>query len=145
MAIQTWTNGYILVNTVDLSNHGHSLMANFGQDTADATTFGDTHHKSRAALGRRGINVTFFDDYAAGNVEATLRAAILGSSDTGIVVTVRPANAARTTTNPEYSATSIVDGDLQVVNIGAVGGLQDITANFVPYGAFTVVTSATST
>jgi len=142
MAIQTWTNGYVLINAVDLSNHGHSLMINFGQDTADASTFGDSHHKFRAALGKRTCSITFFNDYAAGNVEATLRALIVGSSSTGVTVAVRPSNSATTAVNPEYSFPAILDGDLNVISIGAVGGLQDITANFVPYGAIAVYTSS---
>lgn len=143
MAIQTWTNGYISIAGVNLSDHGHQVSVNVGQDTADATTFGDVHHKNRAGLGRRGVNVTFFNDYSSGSVEATLRATVVGSSSTGVSVEVRPTNSLTTASNPRYFGEMLLDGDLMVVNIGEVGGLQDISAAFVPYGAFTVSTSAT--
>ena|SRR3990167_6312597 len=142
MAIKTWTNGYISIGGVDLSNHGHMVSVNMGQDTQDATTFGDTHHKSRAGLGRRVVAATFFNDMASGNVEATLRATIVGSSSTGVAVEVRPDNSATTGVNPRYYGEMILDGDLQVVNIGAVGGLQDVSVTFVPYGTFAVSTTS---
>ena len=142
MAIKTWTNGYISIAGVDLSNHGHMVSVNHGQDTQDATVFGDTHHKSRPSLGRRGVSATFFNDMAAASVETTLRATIIGSSSTGVSVEVRPDNSATTTINPRYYGEMILDGDLNVVNIGAVGGLQDITVNFVPYGTFAVSTTS---
>ena len=88
------------------------------------------------------MSVTFFNDYAATNVEVTLRAAIVGSSDTGVAVVAKPTNAAAAATNPRFAGDMLIDGDLQVVNIGAVGGLQDITVSFVPYGTFAVTTTS---
>lgn len=143
MAIKTWTNGYISIGGVNLSDHGHQVSVNYGQDTADASTFGDTHHKHRPGLGRRGVSVTFFNDYSTGGVESTLRGTIIGSSSTGVAVEVRPDNSATTVVNPRYYGDMILEGDLMVVNISEVGGLQDISANFQPYGTFAVSTTAT--
>lgn len=144
MAMKTWTNGYVSIAGVNLSDHSHSVSLDWGQATQDATTFGDTHNKSRAGIGRRSCQVTFFNDYASGSVEATLRGVIVGSSSTGFALEVRPANSATTTENPRYYGEAVLDGDLRVVNITSVGGMQDVAVNLVPYAAWSVSTTSTS-
>ena len=144
MAIEVYANAYILVGAVNLSYHANLVRVNWGQETRDVTAHSTAGAQRvfRAGLATRSIEATFCNDYASSSVETTLRAVILGTSDTGVALSVRPKNAGSTGTNPTYSGTGLVDGDLMLVD-AAVGEPQSITVRFVPYNVWTVSTTAT--
>ena len=59
-------------------------------------------------LGDANITVTFLQDFAAGSVDATLYP--LKAGNTTFTVGVRPVNASRSATNPEYQITALLFG-----------------------------------
>lgn len=126
MAIGPFTNAYVLVNGVDLSDHASKVTVEDSRDTVDITTFGATSKVVTKGLGDAKITVDFFQDFAAGKVHATLQPLI--SSTTGFTVEVRPNNAARSATNPGIVMTSL----LMTYNAldGSVGDASAITAEF---------------
>lgn len=150
MAILVSTNGYILVNAVNLSDHCTSLSMNDGQETRDCSTFttGTPMRVFRAGLTTASVSATFKNDHASGSVESTLRG-LVSSSSTGFPLVVQKiagsATVPTSTNNPKYTFSAVViDGDLNVLN-DSVGEIAEISARFVPYtGSLTVSTSATS-
>jgi hypothetical protein len=126
MAIGPSTNCMVLVNGVDLSDHASKVTCTDSRAPVDITTFGATNIVVTKGLGDGKIDIDFFQDFAAAKVHATLQPLI--SSTTGIVVEVRPVNAARSATNPAILMTGLL------MNYNAldvkVGDASAITASF---------------
>lgn len=144
MAIVVVTNGQILVNSVDLSDHAKSIVVDLAQETREVTTMGASARNFRAGLQNPSITAVFRNDSAASSVEATLRALITSATSGAVPVFVKKINTASTTVNPAYQFTlAIIDGDLNLLD-AEVGEVPDISVKFVPYsGTLTVTTSAT--
>jgi hypothetical protein len=96
----------VLVNGVDLSDHASKVTTTDSRAPVDITTFGATNLVMTKGLGDGKIAVDFFQDFAAAKVHATLQPLI--SSTTGIVVEIRPVNAARSATNPAILMTGLL-------------------------------------
>jgi hypothetical protein len=127
MAIMgAWTNGYISVNGVDLSNHATSITVETTRDDVDVTAMGAVNKVHSPGLGDATITATFLQDYAAGSVDATLSAQT--GSTTPFTVEVRPLNAARSTTNPGYSMSALMYGYTPVS--GSVGDALTVDITF---------------
>lgn len=99
MAITTYTNGYVLVNGVDLTDHCSKVTVDDKREQKDVTTVNaTTNNIYTKGLGDASITLEFFQDYANAKVHQTLQP-LLGSA-TPIAVEIRPVNAARSATNP---------------------------------------------
>lgn len=142
MAVVVSYNGFITVNAVDLSNHCKSFKLNDGQDTREVTAHGATQHVFRAGLSRASIEAEFYLDHASGSVEQTLRNLVTIASS-GFDVVLRKQNAGSTASNPTYTLTSVVDGDMTVLN-ETVGEVGMISVKFAPYGTTLSVSSTSS-
>jgi hypothetical protein len=100
MAIFVFTNGFVSINGVDLSNHGSKVTTNDTRAQLDITAFGASALTYTKGLGDASISVDFFQDFAAASVHATLSPLI--STSTPFAVEVRPVNSARSATNPAF-------------------------------------------
>jgi hypothetical protein len=98
MAIFTLTDALVLVNGVTLSDHANEVTVEDTRDAVDVTAFGATSKAVQKGLGDAKITVTFFQDFAAGKVHATLQPLI--GSTTPVAVEVRATSAGRSATNP---------------------------------------------
>jgi len=127
MAKEVWTNGYVLVNGVDLSNQAHAAEVTTSTPEVDVTAFGDSMMQYAAGIRDATINVTFFQSQAAGSVDATLWPLSDGSST--FTVEVRRTNAARSATNPGWVMTSRMMGDYSPLQ-GDVGAALETNATF---------------
>jgi hypothetical protein len=127
MAIFTLTDAYVAVNGVVLSDHANQVQVEDTRDTVDITAFGATSKAVTKGLGDAKITVTFFQDFAAGKVHATLQPLI--GSTTGVTIEVRPTSGARSATNPA----ALMTGLLMNYNMlsGGVGDASSIQAEFV--------------
>lgn len=145
MAIVTSYDGSLVVNGTDLSDHCKVIRFNSGQESRDSTAHGNTARNFRAGLRTLSVEATLYNDRASSSVESTLRG-LVSITSTGFSV-VAQADAASTSTptsstNPKYSFTGILDGDLSVMD-ASVGELEEITVRFVPYsGTITVQTTS---
>ena len=61
----------LTLNSVDLSDHMTSASLDIEYDSVTTTSFGDTVETLIAGIGRGTLNVTFNQDYAASEVDAT--------------------------------------------------------------------------
>src|SRR6266496_4375300 len=127
MAISTLTDAMIIVNGVTLSDHANEVQIEDTRDSVDITAFGATSKAITKGLGDAKITVTFFQDFAAGKVHATLQPLI--ASNTGVVIEVRYTSGARSATNPAAVMTGLLM-NYGMLN-GGVGDASTIQAEFV--------------
>lgn len=141
MAVETAYNFKITVNAVDLSDHCVALKVNMPQGVNEVSAAGDTHKKYRPGPGDPSIEATFRGDNSTQSVQYTLRS-LVSITSTGVPVVARVKNTTRTSANPDYSAEMILSGDLMVMD-DSWGDVASITAKFVPFSSFSVLTSVT--
>jgi hypothetical protein len=127
MAIFVMTDALVIVNGVTLSDHANKVTVEDNRESVDVTAFGATSKAVTKGLGDAKINISFFQDFAAGKVHATLQP-LIGSS-TGVVIEVRATSAARSATNPA----ALMTGLLMNYNMldGGIGDASTIDAEFV--------------
>lgn len=96
----------VTINAVDLSNHCSSATIESEYDDLDATTFADAMKVHAKGMGDGTMSFSFFQDYAAASIDATLYP--ISQSLTGVVITVKPQNAVVSATNPLYTMTGLL-------------------------------------
>jgi hypothetical protein len=126
VAKQILTDAFVLINGVNLSDHGSHIEVTSEKDEVDLTAFGATSKVIGLGLGDGNMAFTFFQDFAAGSVDATLQP--IHSAATSVVIEVRPTSAARSATNPAYTMTGVLPS-YQGLN-GDVGEASTISATF---------------
>lgn len=126
MAKTILTDAFILVNGVNLSDHGSHVEVTSEKDEVEVTGFGATNKVVLLGLGDGNMNFTFQQDFAAGSVDATLQP--IHSAGTSVALEVRATSAARSATNPAYTMTGVLSS-YQPLN-GDVGDASTIDATF---------------
>ncbi len=138
MAKLVLTNAFFSVNAVDLSSRVRQVAINYEADAVDQSTMGDGTHTFLAGLKNYSVDVTFAQDFAAGNVDATLFPLV----GTAIAVEFRPTTAARSATNPGYNATMLLASYNPVGT--QINALHEAPVRFVPGGASPTLLRSTS-
>jgi hypothetical protein len=132
MAKIVLTNAVVTVNAVDLSDSVSSITLNSSFDVVETTAFSSTAARTRiGGLADNSISLEFHQDYASGEVEATIFP-LLGTVTT---VTVKPVSGATTATNPLYTVSCLVS-EWTPLN-GAVGELATASVTWPVSGAIT--------
>lgn len=135
MATLVLNNAYVSINSVDLSDHVRQVTVNYQAELLDETAMGATTRARKGGLKDWSMTIEFLQDFAAGEVDATL----FGLVGTTFTVEVRPTSAARSATNPGYTGTGILEsypplgnavGEMAMttVTIQAAGDLSRATA-----------------
>jgi hypothetical protein len=137
MAVQVLTNCYVLINSVDLSDHVESVELDIDVDDVESTNYGSGGWREyQSGLKKPSLKITFQQDYAASKVDATLWNAL----GTAVPFEVRETNSARSATNPAYTGSVRVNGYPTVVG-GKVGELGKTQVTWPTTGAVTRATS----
>ena len=123
----------LTVEGVDLSDHVRSVTVDAGQNMVDDTAMGDAFVSNAAGLATWSISLEFLQDYATGEVDATLEP-LLGIGTTAALV-VKPTSGSVTGTNPSYSGTGILESYNPIG--GAVGDQAMASATFQSASALT--------
>lgn len=118
MAQLVLNNASITVNSVDLSNRANSVTLTYEVDSVEVTAFGDSGHKFAGGLQNNSIEISFQQDFAAANVEATIYS-LVGTTTT---VVIKPTSGAVSATNPSYTISNAFLASHTPV-MGAVGEL----------------------
>lgn len=117
---------FVEVNGVNFSSHTSSVTVNMVKDEIDTTNFGGDGRERAHGLKDDSFEVTFQQDFAAGEVDDTLYP--LWDLEQEFVVKVRPRSAAKSASNPEYTATCIL---LEYTPLsGDVGDLSEAEVTF---------------
>jgi hypothetical protein len=100
MAKYVLKDAYVSVNSVDLSDHVSSVTIETTRDEVDVTAMGNDYKEILFGISDATATVAFFQDHAAGEVDATLFP--LSTSDTPFPLAIRPNSGAISATNPEF-------------------------------------------
>jgi ABC-type amino acid transport substrate-binding protein len=138
MAKRILRNASLTVNGVDLSDRVRQINLTTNRNAEDATAMGDTSQVSIAGLKSEACDAEMFQDYAAGEVDATL-APLYDAGTEFTVVVIPDAAAAVSATNPSYTFQAYVQ-DYQPV-AGEVGGIQMASVVFMMASAIVRATS----
>lgn len=125
----------VVINAVDLSDHVQSVTINYSAEMQDETAMGDDTRVNKGGLKNWSMDVEFKQDYASGEVDATLFS-LVGATFT---VTVKPTSAAVGTTNPSYSGTGILESYNPIGN--SVGDLATAPITIQSAGTLTRATA----
>ena len=99
MAKIVLTNASITVNSVDLSDQANSVTINYEIDSVESTAFGSTGHTFVGGLQNISVDISFMQDFAATEVEATIFP-LVGTTTT---LVIKPTSSAVSATNPSYT------------------------------------------
>jgi hypothetical protein len=114
-----FTNALFELNGTDLSDHVESLTVNRSSEMLDVTAMGDTARSRVGGLVDWSIEINFHQDYAAGEVDATVYSLI----GTTVCFEIRPQNICSTVINPRFSQVGVIETYNPVG--GAVGTVLD--------------------
>jgi hypothetical protein len=117
------TSPYFSFNSVDLTAQVQKVEFNFSLDELEKTASGDTSHLFVPGLEKPTCSVTFYKNYGAGSVDATLWAA----KGTAVTVIVAPAGSTEGASNPKYTFTAFASG-FPLIS-GQVGQMEMCTVN----------------
>ena len=125
----------VTLNSVDLSDHITSASLEQSYDDVETTAFGDAVRTRIAGLGDATLNITFNQDYASSEVDATLNG-LVGSTT---AFTFKPTSGATSATNPSYDGTVLVTSYTPVS--AEVGSLSTFSVSWPTSGTITRTTS----
>jgi hypothetical protein len=111
---------------VDVTAACSAAAITVGFDALESTSFGDQGHVFVKGLQSVEVTLTLYAAYGASSVEATLFD-LLGDGTTEI--TISPAGAAESASNPEYTVVNAFLASFQPIN-GSYGELSMIEAVF---------------
>lgn len=124
------------INSVDLSDHVRDITVTYAAEEVDDTNMGDDGRGRIAGLTDWSATITFAQDLAAGDVDATLFSLVGAASFACVFKNDSGAVAA---TNPSYTGNAILT-DYQPVS-GAVGDLATASITLKGDGVLTRATS----
>ena len=135
MATHKFSDGYIVINSVNLSAWAKSITLETGVDKLDDTFMGDTTRSNLGGLLTWSVKVDFGQDYASSAVDQTLSP--LHGTTTSIEV--RPTSGSASTTNPKWTGTALVEYKQPVG--GQVGELHMTSVELHSAGTLTRATA----
>lgn len=136
MAVFVTKSAYVMINGVDLTDHVKQVTLNTGFDMQDVTAMSGNTRISALGLKSWSVDIDFFQDFASAKVDATLNGLIGGAA---VTVAVRPTNAVKGTSNPEYTGSAILESYTPVD--GNVGDATVVKATFKSAGDLTRATA----
>lgn len=105
MAKLVFTDAFVDINAVDLSDHVESITINYGAETPDSTSMSDLTRRRLPGLIDWTVDITFRQDFAAANVDATLFP-LVGAA--AFAIKIRPTSAVVGATNPEFQGNALL-------------------------------------
>jgi hypothetical protein len=131
MAVLALTNAYISVNSVILSDHANTVTLNYEIDSVETTAFGSSGHTFTGGLQNNSLDITFMQDFATSNVEATIYP-LVGTTTT---VIIKPNGSTTGATNPAYTLT----GTFLAAHTPVQGGVGELATTSLTFtgGALT--------
>lgn len=138
MAEHVLKNAYIMINSVDLTDHLIEATPNYGAELFDNTKFTatTTTRSQKAGLLNWSITFTFFQDYASGQVDATLFP-LVGAAAFAIVY--KPDGSTTSVTNPKFTGNAVIES--YVPFAGKVGDDAMCTVTLKNAGTLTRATA----
>lgn len=124
MARVVLTNAHVKINNIDLSDHVASITITQNWDEVETTAFGQTGRSRTGGLEDSSIALDFHQDWASGEVDATISPLVGGTASFYIVAD----GTAVTATNPKYTGTVLITQWTPIA--GAVGDLSTVSVTW---------------
>jgi len=122
----------------DLTDHVQSITISIETETPEATAMTDLDRVRLHGLRQWSMEVTFFQDFASGNVDDTVWDII--NNDKFVTIWMKPfKDQAISTTNPQYSGKAVLPAHSPVA--GSIGDVSTISVTFNSSGQLTRATS----
>ena len=121
------SNPTVLIGGVDVTQNTNSATLEIGYDQLESTSFGDTGHRFVSGLQMVNVTLTMFNNYGAGEVEATLFDQV-GDGTTTLVIS--PSGSTESASNPEYTISNAMLSSFTPI-IATVGELSQVSVNYV--------------
>lgn len=121
------TSPTVMIGILDFSAFTKTATLTVGFDSLESTTFGDLGHVFVKGLQTVSVSLEMFLMYGTVSTENTLFNA-LGTGTT--TLTISPAGASESATNPEYTCSGLMLSSFTPVN-GTAGELSTVMAEFV--------------
>ena len=134
MAVFALTNEYLVINSVNLSDHVKSAVLTVDGAVLDTTAMSASWTTNIGGLKSGSLAITFNDDYAASSVDSTLWPLL----NTVTTFEVRPDAGAVSATNPKFT------GSILISQHTVGGSVGELAAKSVTYQTSGAVTRATS-
>jgi hypothetical protein len=135
MAVFVYTDAYLTLNGVELSTKVKTVTLTIDVATQDGTAMGGSGWTTNVpGLKSGSLAITFNDDFASSNVDATIAAAL----GTSVAFELRPTSSAVGSGNPKWTGNVIINQNV----IG--GGIGELAAKSVTFPTTGAVTRATS-
>jgi hypothetical protein len=114
------------MTTWDVSDQCTACTVQVGQESLDATVFGNTGRQMVGGLQSVEVTMSLFLSYGASEVEAMI-ADIVGKGTTSLVIS--PSGTTESATNPEYTITGAMCESAPVIS-SSVGELAQVDLSF---------------
>ena len=131
MARVVLTNALVKINNVDLSDHVASVTITQNVDEVETTAFGDAGRTRVGGLQDSSIALDFHQDWAAGEVDATISPLVGGTAS----FYISSQGTAISATNPVYSGTVLLTQYTPIA--GGVGDLSTVSVTWPVSGVVT--------
>ncbi len=132
MAKFLYKNAFFEINSIDLSDRVESLTLNVGAETPETTAMSDGTRQRVASFVDWSIEVTFRQDFAAANVDATLFP-LVGAA--AFAIEIRPDAGAVAATNPKFTGNALLASYSPLT--GSVGDVAGAPATLQGDGTLT--------
>jgi hypothetical protein len=99
------TDYKITLNATDLTNSLHAVTLDISSNEVETTSFGNTYKTMVGGLLTGSVKLDFYQDFAAGSVDATIWPLI----NTIGTVTLTPTSGTVSATNPKYTAIVLIN------------------------------------
>lgn len=96
-----WKNAYLEINGTDISDHVESVTLDTGAVELPNHAMGDEYEYQRAGLLTWSVEASFFQDFAAASVDATLWPLYSGRQTFALIL--KPDSGAIGQSNPQWS------------------------------------------
>lgn len=133
MSAEVMFNGFLSVNSVNLSARCRELHLNDSFPPIDASAMGDRSHILLPGLEEWTVTAVFIMDYAVGSVFRTLNA-LKGSA--GFPIVFRKDSGVAAATNPQYSGNAILGAGFNMFD-ASFGNLSTVSVTFNSAGVLT--------
>lgn len=127
------TNAYVLINSVDLSDHVESVELKMAAADVDVTAMGATAKQHMPGLRDDSLTVNFFGDFGSSAVDATLYPLFNGGSLFAVKLAAQGSSISAT--NPSWSGSAYLLTYAPIA--GKVGDAAMVSVDFAMQGAFT--------
>lgn len=137
MATEVYKNCMLQLNATNLSDDITSLGLSYQAESLDETAMGDDTRIHKGGLLDWSFDITFNQDFASGQVDATL----FGLVGTTVCIEFRPKHICSTVVNPRFQGVGIVE--TYPPASGAVGSLLQATVRITSASDLSRNTAAT--